>query len=64
MKALSNELGAFMMWIVKGRFACYLMIWIEKRAVGGFFSIGIRNENLMLNNRKQGKKKPANRRQG
>jgi hypothetical protein len=55
MKALSNELGTFMMRIVNGRFAHHIMkthrrlpstfmMWIVKRDVGVFSAIHIRNE--------------------
>ncbi len=44
MKALSNELGAFMMRIVISRFAHHIMMWIVKRDDGVFSAIRIRNE--------------------
>ncbi len=55
MKELSNELGAFMMRIVNGKFARHIMnthrrlpstfmMWIVKRDVGVFSAIRIRNE--------------------
>jgi hypothetical protein len=54
MNALSNELGAFMMRIVNGRFAYHIMkrgdclstfmMWIAKRDVGVFSAIRIWNE--------------------
>jgi hypothetical protein len=55
MKALSNELGAFMMRIVISRFAHHIMkshrrlpstfmMWIVKRDDGVFSAICIRNE--------------------
>jgi hypothetical protein len=43
MKALSNELGAFMMRIGNGRFAHHIMN-THKREVGEFSAIRIRNE--------------------
>jgi hypothetical protein len=57
MKTLSNELGAFMMRIVNGRLAHYIMkmhrrlpstfmMRIVKRDVGVFSAICIRNENV------------------
>jgi hypothetical protein len=55
MKALSNELGAFMMQIVNGRFANHIkkthrrlpstfMMWIVKRDISVFSDIRFRNE--------------------
>jgi hypothetical protein len=55
MKAVSNELSAFMMWIVDDKFALHIMnthrrppstfmMWIVMLYVGVFFAIHIRKE--------------------